>query len=171
MKKNPRYRSYFFHSIRNKAKMMIKGLYPSDPSDWFEDCFSQAFLTILSKIEDGSYEDQNLSAFALKVVRLTYKNQRRKSRSYVTFTADIPDEAPRLVTAATSAEDFFEIYQLEQLKFWYRRLPKLKRQIFDLKIQGFDHKEIAVELGIAYGTLRNKYSELIAEARTIKESS
>lgn len=166
LNESPRFEAYFYRHIRPKAGAMIRRLYSNDPIDWLEDCFSQAFLTLLEKIRSGTYEHRNLDAFALQIIKFTYSNARRKRLSLVPFVNEVPDN-PTPAPLFSTAGELFEQLQQRKLNRWYRRLPLLKQHMLDLRMQGLDYKEIAEELGFSHGAIRNKFARLFQEARAV----
>jgi len=166
LNKNPRFEAYYYSHIRPKAAAMIRRLYPNDPADWLEDCFSQAFLILLDKIRSGNYEHRNLDAFALQIIKFTYSNARRKRLSLVPFINEVPD-IPTAAPRFTTTGELFEQLQQKKLSRWYKRLPRLKQHMLDLRMQGLDYKEIAEELGFSHGAIRNKFARLFHEARAV----
>lgn len=166
LNESPRFEAYYYRHIQPKAGIMIRRLYPNDPIDWLEDCFSQAFLTLLNKIRSGNYEHRNLDAFALQIIKFTYSNARRKRLSLVPFTHEIP-EKEIADSPLSNAGDLFDRFEQKKLSRWYQRLPIQQRFMLDLRMQGLDYEEIAKELDLAPGTVRNHFSKLLREARKI----
>lgn len=166
LNESPRFEAYYYHHIRPKAGIMIRRLYSKDPVDWLEDCFSQAFLTLLRKIRSGNYEHRNLDAFALQIIKFTYSNARRKRLALVPLICEVPD-IPTAAPGFTTTGELFEQLQQKKLSRWYKRLPLLKQRMLDLRMQGLDYKEIAEELDFSHGVIRNKFARLLKEARAV----
>ena len=133
-----------------------------------EDCFSLAFLAFLRKARSPEFEPRNLDAFALEVVRRSFldtlKKQRRHSWAELSPASEPADKPAVFHLTAAS---FFDEQPGFLLIQWYFTLKKDWRRILDLRIQGYNHKEIARELRLAPGAVRNRYSKLAREARQV----
>lgn len=133
-----------------------------------EDSFSRAFLIFLEKVRSGQYRHHNLDAFALGIVRNCYsdirKSQRRHDYTGLGSVAELPDDAP---TLPATAEGFFESLPVLPLLQWYRSLEELSRRLLCLRCQGYNHREIAELLCLSPGAVRNRFSQLIREAREV----
>lgn len=136
-----------------------------------EDCFSQAFLIFLDKVRSGQYRHRKLDAFALGIVRNCYSDTRKGLRRHAWAelppTADLPDQPPAI---PLTAESFFESLPGFNLIHWYRSLEALPRRLLCLRCQGYNHREIAEQLSLSPGGVRNRFSHLIREAREVSRA-
>ena len=159
--------SYYSH-IHPKAVIIIHRIFPADPSDWLEDCFSTAFLTFLKKIRCPNFQARNIDAYALEIIKRTYFNARKKQKSLAILTDEIPERAHLSPEPSVkNADELFSNLQQKKLLRWYRQLPPRYRRILDLRTQGWDYKEIAEEVNISHTLLRNHFSKLLREARKL----
>ncbi len=135
-----------------------------------EDCFSQAFMTFLHKVQSGQYCHRNLDAYALGIVKYCYsdalKRQGRHPCAELSPAAEPADTPP---AAPPTAESCFEALPDLHLFHWYHDLEELPRRLLDLRCQGYNHHEIAERLPQrpAPGTVRNWFSQLVREARKV----
>lgn len=158
----------FYRHIYPKAVIMICRCFPGDPKEWLEDCFSTAFLKFLARIKAADFEPRNLDAYALEVIKRTYLNTRKKHKSLVLFTDQLPDlPQPVAEPPVQNAADLFIRFQQKKLSRWYRQLPPRQRKMLDLRAQGWEYQEIATAVGVSYGVLRNHFSKLLREARKL----
>ncbi len=132
-----------------------------------EDCFNEAFLTLLQKVRAGHCQEGKLMNFALGIVHNCYRDTLKKRRRHWW-----PELSPGLEPAAEeapaqfrSAAQLFAANGHFQLLHWYRHLPRLSRLILDLRVQGYNNKEIAGLLPLTHGVVRNRYSALLREAK------
>ena len=137
-----------------------------------EDCFSLAFMTLLEKVRSGGYEHRNLDAFALGIVRNCYSDAQKKMRRHawgeLSTAAEPRDEAPAIhLSAASLFDELPEIHLLH----WYFGLEQMSQRILDLRAQGYNHYEIAELLPLAPGTVRNRFSRMVREAREVVQAA
>lgn len=164
--------NYFFNHLKERA-FGIFCRYQAGSREYMamEECLSNSFLILQKKIRSGSYRDQNLEAFALGIIRNSYWDELRKWQRKSRTCLDTVQER---FTENKAFDDSCIVGLLEQrentqvLK-WGRQLSERDQQIFHLVLQGYSLKEIARELGVAYGSLRNIYSKKIKEARELVE--
>lgn len=133
-----------------------------------EDCFNLAFLAFLEKARRPQFEPRNLDAFALEVVRRSFLDTLKKERrhSYAELSA-AQEPADEPATVHLTAGSLFEGLPDLLLLHWYFRLEALSRRLLDLRVLGYNHKEIAGQLPLAPGTVRNRFSELVREAKGV----
>lgn len=162
--------NYFFDRLKERAF----GIFCRRPTgSWeymvMEECLSNSFLILQKKIRSGAYHDQNLEAFALGIIRNSYwdglRKWRRKTFTDIATIQDGAEEKSDLDIMCIVS--LFEKYNNLQLTEWGRQLSDRNRRIFDMQLQGYSLKEIAKELGVAYGSIRNICSSKIREAKKL----
>lgn len=129
-----------------------------------EDSLSKAFRIIVGKVEDGSYQGGNFSAFCTEVLKRSWWDEQKRHRRhrYTKLPESLPlAEAPARVH---SVQELFQRIGQEHLLRWLQALRPQDRELLNLHFQGFPHTEIAEQLGLSYGSVRNRYSSLIREA-------
>lgn len=161
---------FYYNYIKPKAIAVIRRLYPDDPHDWLKDSFSMAFLKFLEKIQSGSYVHDNLDAFAIQIIRYTYSNLRRNRLAKAKVTDQIPDQlmaTPETTNTPENLGELFEFIKRKRHARWYRNLRPEQKSMLDLRMRGWHYKDIADELGVAHGTIRNKFPKLLAQAQKL----
>ncbi|MCB9293452.1 MAG: sigma-70 family RNA polymerase sigma factor [Lewinellaceae bacterium] len=160
----------YYRYVRRRAFRLFCYGQPGSPAYVaLEDCFNPAFLAFLARARSPQFEPRNLDAFALEFVRRSFldalKKERRHGHAELTPDADQPDgPAPHL-----TAESLFGSQPNLLLLHWYSSLEKVSRRLLDLRVQGYNHYEIAERLPLAPGTVRNRYSALVREAKGVVE--
>lgn len=134
-----------------------------------EDCFSQAFLIFLNKVRNGQYRHRNLDAYALGIVRFCYADSRKSLRRHTHEELNPDIDIPMVASAfgVQTAFIFFEGLPDLHLLQWYFSLESLSRRMLNLRLQGYNHREIAEQLNLSHGAVRNRFSQLIREARKV----
>ncbi|MCG8331777.1 MAG: sigma-70 family RNA polymerase sigma factor [Chitinophagales bacterium] len=162
--------NYFFNRLRERA-FGIFCRYQVGSKEYLamEECLSNSFLILQNKIRLGTYYDHNLEAFALGIIRNSYWDELRKWHRKSRAGMDICQDE---FTENKAFDDKCIVGLLEQRENmqvlrWGHQLSERDQQIFHLILQGYSLKEIAKELGVAYGSLRNIYSKKIKEARAL----
>jgi len=129
-----------------------------------EDSLSKAFRVIVQKVEDGSYQGGNFTAFCTEVLKRCWWDEQKRHRRhrYAELPESLPltDSPPRV----HSVQELFRKAGQEHLLRWLQGLRPQDRELLNLHFQGFSHTEIAERQGLSYGSVRNRYSRLIREA-------
>jgi len=63
-----------------------------------------------------------------------------------------------------SVQELFQQIGHELLLRWLQGLRPQDRKLLNLNFEGYPHTEIAEQLDLSYGYVRNRYSSLIREA-------
>ncbi|MFO7997360.1 MAG: RNA polymerase sigma factor, partial [Bacteroidales bacterium] len=118
-----------------------------------QDILHEAFLKIFKGIS-GYKGEGSLEGWIRRIVTHTAIDQLRKDArlgNYLTDTAEAPEVAiPETALGQMQAKEI-----LKQVS----RLPAGARAIFNLyALEGYTHREIALELDISEGTSRSQYS-------------
>lgn len=130
-----------------------------------EDSLSKAFRVIVQKLEDGSYQGGNFTAFCTEVLKRCWWDEQKRHRrhQHTTLPASLTImEAP--LPRVDCVRDLFRHIGEDRLLRWLQGLRPQDRELLNLYFQGFPHTEIAERQGCSYGTVRNRYSRLIREA-------
>lgn len=160
---------WFYGRLRLQAfRLFCRGSQGSPAYLAMEDCFNPAFILILRKVREGYFLGGNLMAYALKVVRYCYSDERKKARRHYweeLSAGGEPAAAP--ASACHTAADVFEQRSLVRLLHWYHTLGERPRRLLDLRFQGYNHREAAQKLRLAPGTVRNCYVEIFRQAKKL----
>lgn len=118
-----------------------------------EDVLQEGFITVFRKID--SFEGKGeLGAWLRKVFLNTALMQYRKNKARLQ-DLDVDVVGFRL----ESGDDPLDQLQADDLMRMIQRLPPGARMVFNLyAIEGFDHNEIAEQLGVSQGTSKSQYS-------------
>lgn len=166
--------SYFFNRLKERAF----GIFCRRPvGSWqymvMEECLSNSFLILQNKIRSGIYQDQNLEAFALGIIRNSYWDELRKWQRK-TFTA-LTAVQERVVEQSNfdvyCIVDVLENYDDPRLKEWEQKLSDRDRHIFNMQLQGYSLKEIAEEIGLSHGSVRNIRSRKVQEVQCLLQQT
>lgn len=117
-----------------------------------EDTLQEGFMTIFRHMESFQATG-DLRAWMRKIMLNTALMQYRKNKARL-FDQDIDElaytlEADDSVLDRLSADDLMQMMQ---------RLPAGARMVFNLyAVEGFDHPEIATQLGVSVGTSKSQY--------------
>ena len=159
----------YYKYLKTKIKLKsLSGRYDSSLFNWaFQEAFNEAFLSLLEKIKSPLFQNQNLNGFAFKIIYGKTKDELDKlirNRRYQEFDLQKNDHT-ETTTYYPTAKDWVENLSESKLADWYHSLSSIDRTIIELRYQDVDHKVIASELQLSIGTIRNKYSKLIREAK------
>ena len=162
--------NYFYNRLRERAF----GIFcHHSVGSWqylaMEECLSNSFLILQNKIRSGNYQDQNLEAFALGIIRNSYWDELRKwkRKSHAELNLNQKQYVENKAFDIECIVSLLAERENIHLLGWGHQLSKRDQQIFHLILQGYSLKEIAKKLGVAYGSLRNIYSKKIREARKL----
>lgn len=161
---------FFCYELQSRAqRVLCRQVMPgSRDAVAFEECFSKAVLTIIQKVRDGDYQDRNFWAFAIGVVKYSYREALRKMRRHqwsdLEEAPEIPDPT---LPPATTAQEVFERLDHAFLYRWFEQLNDAEKVLLDYRIQGYQHDEIAPMMSLAAGTVRNRYAGLVRAAKCI----
>lgn len=158
---------WFYGRLRQRAFGQLCRASKGSPAYLaMEDCFNPAFLLVLQKVRAGHFRGGNLMAYGLKVVRYCYSDEWKKARRHCWQELSPGLEPPAAPsTACHSAGQAFERRGYVRLLHWYHSLDEGPQRLLDLRVQGYNHRETARELGLAPGTVRNQYARMIREAK------
>ena len=158
----------FYCKLKKRVWKALVGRYQAYQLQTLEDCFSDAFLVFLEKIRDKDFKANNLQGYAYRIVFLTFKNRLRHRRWLIsTSPTELPEPHPELSNVFYSADTLFESANADQLVHWFEKLSAKEQQILNLQLQNYKLKEIAQELELSHGTIRNIRSRLIKEAKEV----
>lgn len=164
---DPRVLHEFYYRLRRITSRTLLPRFGVQYREVFAEAFTDAFLILLRKVQGDAYEHRNLPAFAYGIVKYTFRDavRRRRNREISTAPEELPDHLPREMTPiyATAAE-WLEDLDHAKLLQWYRQLSARDQRLLDLRLQGYSLQEMAVQCGLAYGTVRNVYAGLLREA-------
>jgi RNA polymerase sigma factor (sigma-70 family) len=118
-----------------------------------EDVLQEGFITVFRKID--SFEGKGeLGAWLRKVFLNTALMQYRKNKARL---QDLDVDVVGFKLEATG-DDPFDQLQAADLMEMIQKLPAGARLVFNLyAVEGFDHNEIASQLGISSGTSKSQY--------------
>lgn len=164
---DPKVTAYYYRYLWDRSMRFLNARYGANQPEQLEDFFSDAFIVLRQKIQNGSYNHQNLHAYALGIVKNMFF-QMRKNQSRKTFLPleQLPDMEIPPKAFKSLGELLDSLFQFE-LKSWYNKLHKKEQQLLDLRMAGLSYKEIAEEMDLAYGTVRNHFSDLLKDAKEI----
>jgi len=118
-----------------------------------EDILQEAFAEIFDKLESFRYESA-FGSWAKRIVINKCINHLRRKRPDIRFEAEITD---RETDNETPDYESLEL-QVEKIKRAMSGLPDGFRIIFSLyALEGYDHEEIALILGISKSTSKTQY--------------
>lgn len=146
-------------NYKNTLLNSCKKSYPKFNTEDFNEVFDDALLTLHKKIQQGKFEyldDGALSAFLSRLIRNQCKNHLRKLvriERLMTLTPtpskDIPDNSPSQLFEGENIEIVAKIIE--------REIGLICQQVVMLRYyEGKKQKEIAEELNLALGTIKNK---------------
>jgi RNA polymerase sigma factor (sigma-70 family) len=118
-----------------------------------QDILHEAFLKIFKGIK-GFQGDGSLEGWIRRIVAHTAIDQLRKNQRIANYIADSQD--PPGVEIPESA---LSMLQTKDILKQVARLPEGARTIFNLyALEGYTHREIALELNISEGTSKSQYN-------------
>lgn len=163
---------WFYGRLRRRAFGLLCRAPQGSPACLaMEDCFNPAFLILLRKVREGHFRGGNLMAYALMVVRHCYCDEQKKERRRRWQELSAAGEPPAAPSAACrTAAEVFEREGHVRLLQWYRSLDERLQRLLDLRLQGYNHYEIAERLPLAAGSVRNRFSKLMREAQGVAGS-
>lgn len=129
-----------------------------------EESLSNAFMVILRRVEQGGFLTGNFTAFCTEVLKRCCWDQRRKDRRHKHGELPLCLPAAEDLPRARSWRELCQMSGRDDLLRWLLGLRHQDRQLLDLNLQGYGHREIAELSGLSYGTVRNRYAQLIKEA-------
>ncbi|MCE3296757.1 MAG: hypothetical protein K0R65_2471 [Crocinitomicaceae bacterium] len=142
---------------------MMKGVclrYSSNTSD-AEDLLQESFIRVFQNLH--KYKDEGKLGAWIRTVTLNcvfekYRSA-KKDKESVLYVEEYFEKAQEL-------DDILEALALEDLLQKIQRLPEGYRIVFNLfAIEGYQHDEIAQQLGIQPGTSKSQYSRARALLR------
>jgi RNA polymerase sigma-70 factor, ECF subfamily len=150
--------------VRRHAPAVGRFLYssgapPGDLEDFVQETFFRAFRALPSWRGDASLRSW-LFTIAGNLLRDEYR--KHKGRQMLSLEdRDLPDRAdPHADLAAAEAE--------EQVRQGLKRLPRLQREVFLLRVQeGSDYAEIAAALGTTPGAARVHYHHAVKRLKEL----
>lgn len=143
------------------SKMYVVCLRYSKSQQEAEDILQEAFIKVFDKIKDFR-QDSSLGYWIKRIVVNTALNSQR-SKLYMFPMVDVND-----LNTHHDQELVLSGFHFEELLSMIRSLPEGCQIIFNMyAIEGFSHKEIGDELGIAIGTSKSQYARAKA---LLKES-
>ncbi|GJM35082.1 MAG: hypothetical protein DHS20C18_40830 [Saprospiraceae bacterium] len=161
--------TFYVHLYAKAQAVLCRQVGPGSREDLaFEDCFSSAFLTIIKKVREGIYREGNFQAFAIGVVKNCYRSALRKMRRQAwTDLEDVPEFPEVTPYHIPDAKTCFTELDHPRLWIWFIQLEPAEKQLLDYRIQGYQHDEIAPLVGLAPGTVRNRFAGLVKSAKCI----
>jgi RNA polymerase sigma factor (sigma-70 family) len=163
--------SKYYHYLKNKIQHSsgLRSSYDGSLFDQvFEEGFDDAFIILLNKIKSPGFVNHNLDGFAYQIIRGKTRDELKKFNALSKIDSidvnglDIPDN----FSTHHHILDWIEDHPEYQLDRWYHNLSIEQKEILNLRFLNYDHKEIAAELQLSEGTIRNKFSKIIQSART-----
>lgn len=141
-----------FHATKDRLHHFALKLTgnPTAAQDLLQDAYTRLWEK-LPTLDTGA----DVLPLLLTYARNTFIDQLRKRKQDARFLEQltgVPDRAPAAAEATLEMKD-----TLQQLHRSLEQLPARRREIFSLvKEQGFSHKEVAAQLGIAPGTVEKQ---------------
>lgn len=158
----------FYQKLWRKVIRTLSAKYQSYQLQQLEDCFSDAFLIFLHKIQDPNFKAQNLEGYAYKVVRFTFRDRLRGKRWLVTTQpTDMPEPMRESTPTFYAADELFAERNADRLVHWFQRLSERDQLILNMQLQNFKLWEIAEQLNLSHGAVRNIRSRLIKKAKEV----
>ena len=133
----------------------------------FEEAFNSAFLKFLEKIKSPGFIHRNLDGFAYRIVYNKTRDELDKlirMRKFEEF--DVQKHDRIIPTSFQTVQDWIAYDADTSLEHWFQALSVVEKKIIELRFLDYNHKEIAAELQLSEGTVRNKFSKIIQSART-----
>ncbi|MEZ5038498.1 MAG: sigma-70 family RNA polymerase sigma factor [Saprospiraceae bacterium] len=166
--RNPKVVKHFCQKLKERVYKQFQKHYGAHHLSWLDDSLSEAFIIILDKVDHKLPEKLSFDNYAFGIVKFSFYNLLRKSSKEPTLPQDnVPEQLHFDRRIHTTAFAFFDWEGYDLLLQWYQQLSDRDQQLLDLRSQGFSNKEIAKELKLADGTVRNVVADLIKEAKGI----
>lgn len=162
----------FYYKLWHKVFQTLAAKYQAYQLQLLEDCFSEAFLIFLQKIQDSDFRAQNLEGYAYKIVHFTFRDRlKRKRWQMATAPAELPEPALENATSFYTVDELFADQEEDRLVHWFHGLSGRDQQILNLQLQNFKLHEIAEKLDLSHGSVRNIRSRLIMKAKAAVPTS
>ena len=161
LRRDPQILNPFYKRLRQKVFSIFRNHYDAHRFQELDDCINEAFLKFLEKIQQPEFKAYNLEGYAFRVVQLSFKNYlKSKGRKSFISSGQIPEPSISLNYYQTDLQMLLEFEAPEYFWNWFQKRSKLEQQILKYKWKGYPLLEIAQELDLAYGTVRNKHGNL-----------
>ncbi len=160
----------FYYGLQRKASAVLcRQVMPgSREALAFEECFSKAVMTIIAKVQQGTYQDKNFWSFAIGVVKYAFLEAKRKIlRRRWADLETVPEIPDSTLPPCATAQQVFERRDHPSLSIWFEQLDACEKTLLDYRVQGYQHDEIAPMLSLASGTVRNRFAKLVRTAQHI----
>ena len=160
--------SYFYNYLRERAFGIFCRHSVGEWQYWaMEECLSKSFMILQNKVQSGVYQNQNLEAFALGIIRNSYWDERRKwqRKAFADISAVQDVVVEDNICDNIRIVDFLEVYDDLRLIEWGYQLSDRDQHIFNMQLQGYSLKEIAEDIGLSHGSVRNIRSRRIREVQ------
>lgn len=164
----------FFKHLRQRAHQQLLGRQVAYYlKDALESAVSDGLLIFQQKLACADIQVQCPEAFAFEIVKRTYWDYRRRAQSKQRVQFDQLEVLQELSQKQRFAdgEQLFANLSEPHLWKWYKHLSARDQKMIDLRCQGYYDHEIAVQIGLSHGGVRNCFSKLLSAARLIAQSA
>lgn len=138
----------------------LKGVcirYMIDP-DAVEDALQESFIRAFSNLKNYNFEGP-LGAWLRKITVNTCLEICRKNATLKSHLDELQKDTTNFIVLSNSDDSVFQQLSAEELIKKINLLPIGFRTIFNLyAIEGYNHEEIGIMLGISVGTSKSQYS-------------
>jgi RNA polymerase sigma factor (sigma-70 family) len=138
----------------------LKGVcirYMIDP-DAVEDALQESFIRAFSNLKNYNF-DGPLGAWLRKITVNTCLEICRKNATIKSHLDELQKDSTNFIVLSNSDDSVFQQLSAEDLIKKINQLPIGFRTIFNLyAIEGYNHEEIGIMLGISTGTSKSQYS-------------
>lgn len=164
--RNPKITKHFVQRLRDRVYGKFRKKYPEHQHSWIDDSLSEAMIILLHKMDNQLPSQLSLDNYAFGIVKYSFFALVRKSRKEPTLSkGQLPERSQIDRRFHTSLQSLFDWEGQDSHLHWYRQLSERDQRLLNLRAQGFSNKEIASEMKMANGTVRNLLSKIMNKAR------
>ncbi|WP_367389038.1 RNA polymerase sigma factor [Lewinella sp. LCG006] len=149
-----------------KAYRLLLKPHESHLEDALHSAVQDGILIFLDKLSSMTDTIEYPEAFAFEIIKRNYWDKRRKAMRCLN------ENLLCLITFRDrqrylNAEVLFDSLPEPQLLHWFHQLSPRDQRILNLRCQGYQDDEVAAQLGLSYGGVRNIFSRLLTQAREL----